>query len=128
MRSFRIFFCALLAGVASAFLPAKAQRTVWAAMLPDAYANLSASAAVTDSAGNTYVVGRFMGRLQTDGLTIQSAYPRDVDTYYAKYNAQGRVQWLIRAGAADTSRATTETPRAIALDGQGHLFVSGYMG
>jgi Thrombospondin type 3 repeat/Beta-propeller repeat len=76
----------------------------------------------TDSAGNSYVTGRFNGTA-TFGLapnfTIITTVGGD-DVFVAKYDPNGTLEWARRAGGAGADQAW-----GIAIDSAGHSYVSG---
>jgi BspA type Leucine rich repeat region (6 copies) len=92
--------------------------------------NAGAEEAVTDSAGNVYVVGEF-GDANGDvvsfgsGITltnIGSTVPGTPvgDAFLAKYNSSGVIQWAKRAGTTNYDLFT-----GITTDGRGNFYASG---
>jgi type II secretory pathway pseudopilin PulG len=70
-----------------------------------------------DSSGNIYILGDTTGAFATfTNLGLK-------DVYLRKYNSSGVVQWTQQFG---TSAAGDETPRSIALDTSGNVYIAGY--
>ena len=82
-----------------------------------------------DGAGNVYAAGAFRGMVAFGGILLSSAggggtgVPGggvDNDWWVAKLDAAGAVVWAVRGGGAGDDQA-----HALALDGQGHVYVAG---
>lgn len=69
-----------------------------------------------DAQGNAYVGGHTAGGL--GGATNAGDY----DVFLAKYNTSGDLVWTRQFGTSEEDKCG-----AVAVDGQGHVYVSGYM-
>lgn len=72
----------------------------------------------TDSKGSSYVVGFFTERIKLDSITLVSSGYSDL--FVGKLTPSGKWAWAIAAGSSKPDQATS-----IALDAQGHVFVTG---
>jgi hypothetical protein len=72
----------------------------------------------TDKEGNVYITGSYEGEM-TFGTTTLSPSGGD-DIFVVKYNSQGVLQWARRAGTPRSDQG-----RAIAVDAQGNVYVTG---
>ncbi len=73
----------------------------------------------TDADGNNYVAGSFSDTLKVGNVKLISR--GSFDMYLLKYNATGKLLWAKQAGGTDSDEAY-----AIAADGDGNLYVTGY--
>lgn len=73
----------------------------------------------TDASGSVYITGSFSGTAVFGGVSVTSAGPEN--SFVAKYNNSGTVQWVQSAVATTGSYG-----QAIATDASGNVFVSGY--
>jgi hypothetical protein len=72
-----------------------------------------------DSIGNVYVCGLFSGTMTVDGVTVTSSGLFDV--FLAKYDANGILLWLKRAGGTGSDiahRVTTDVSGNVAIVGE----------
>ncbi|MBI4661893.1 MAG: immunoglobulin domain-containing protein [Verrucomicrobia bacterium] len=74
--------------------------------------------AVTDKNGNVYVAGNFSGELNFGGVTVKSRGRSDV--FVARYDPNGKFDWLETAGGTDDDFAT-----GVAVDAAGNCSVIG---
>ncbi len=82
---------------------------------PEPITSASYSQAVaTDQQGNVYVTGYSLGAVNGN------VYEYDIAT--VKYNSSGIEQWVRRYGSSNS----TEVAWAMALDGEGNVYVTGY--
>lgn len=116
MKMYRLLFLVgvLVLGVLRA---GHAQYATWSR--PLAPAALS-SRSVTDAAGNTYVAGSYRGALTMGATTLPAptGTANATNTYLAKIDSQGLVQWAI-AGAS--ARADDVLALALAPNGNVHV-------
>ncbi|MDP4266362.1 MAG: SBBP repeat-containing protein [Bacteroidota bacterium] len=75
-------------------------------------------AIVSDTSGNSYVAISFEGNI-TDGITFTSRGGTDI--LVLKYNSKGEIIWSKQCGGDGT-----DMPKAIALDKEGNIYVTGY--
>jgi hypothetical protein len=84
-------------------------------------------AAITfDASGNVYVAGYFTGTdadFDPGAGTATLTDPGGFGLFYAKYNSSGIFQWVKGAGDVEDDEA-----RAIAVDGSGNVYVTGFFG
>ena len=73
---------------------------------------------VVDASSNTYVVGRFVGKIKFGQITLNSK--GDFDVFVAKFDPAGKVLWATTWGGANG-----DYPESIALDGDGNTYVTG---
>ena len=73
-----------------------------------------------DGAGNVYVAGRFIQQASFDGLPLQSTGSSQ-DVFLAKYDPQGTIVWVRRAGGPGDDSAI-----GIGVDAAGNAYVTGY--
>jgi hypothetical protein len=97
---------------------APAQEFAWAMQMGGASVTAGSGIAV-DSAGNVYTTGYFSGTA-TFGTTTLTASGYG-DTFVAKLNSSGVVQWAKRMGGV----GATTRGRSIAVDGSGNTYVTG---
>jgi hypothetical protein len=79
--------------------------------------NDTALGIAVDAAGAVYVTGYTMGTLP--GLTSAGGW----DTYVRKFNANGTVAWTRQLGSV-----TNDVSYAVAVDGAGGVYITGYAG
>jgi hypothetical protein len=72
----------------------------------------------TDSAGNVYVIGRYVGSVTIGSTTLESEGA--TDAFVAKYDTSGTVQWARSIGGS-----FSDTGQAIATDSAGNVYVIG---
>jgi len=83
----------------------------------------------TDSQGNVYGVGRFMGSMTLGAHTISTLgdgsvnFNFDEDAFLVKYNASGQVQWLKRFGTA--AIASNQMGQVVCADASGNVYIGG---
>lgn len=73
---------------------------------------------VTDARGNVYVTGFFSDTATFGNTTLTSAGSTDI--FVAKYNTDGALQWINRAGGTDSDQG-----HAIAVDANGYVYLTG---
>lgn len=71
-----------------------------------------------DSAGNVFITGHFQGTATFTSTNVNSSGESDV--FIAKYNSQGTLVWVRKAGGNDFDEA-----HALALDAGGNLYLTG---
>src|SRR5688500_4388870 len=76
---------------------------------------------ITDDYGNTYVTGQFQLAATFDDQTVSSAGGDDI--FVAKYNKDGKLVWLKKAGGIGYDRSNN-----IAIDSKGNIFIIGWIG
>jgi hypothetical protein len=85
-----------------------------------------------DAAGNLYVAGYFGGAAPCNstygsstlvGVQVAGTYPGAGDVFVAKLNAAGTWLWAVQGDA--TGHNSLPYIKAIAVDGQGHIYVGG---
>jgi hypothetical protein len=64
----------------------------------DRRTGLGASGLASDSHGNTYVAGNFIGTLDFGSTNVASRYASQRDTFIASYDAVGSFRWALRHG------------------------------
>jgi len=74
-----------------------------------------------DTVGNIYLSGNFTDTLRFDTLTVYPAGQRDV--FWAKFNPEGRLQWLTPAGGFGDDYST-----AMAVTPSGMIYTAGMSG
>src|SRR6187401_3191702 len=72
---------------------------------------------VTDAQGNIYVCGTAMDNANANGLSLTSNGFYDI--VIAKYNCEGDLVWIKKAGGWNEDRAY-----GLALDNAGHIYVT----
>jgi hypothetical protein len=77
---------------------------------------------VPDAAGNVFVDGFFAGTVRIGGFTLKSA-SQEGDSYVAKLNSSGTVQWVRQISGP--SHVNLEYNTSLALDASGDSFVTG---
>ena len=75
----------------------------------------------TDSGGNVYVTGYYIGAVTIGSITLTGA--SGTDAFVAKYNTSGIVQWAKSIGGT-----VADQGRGIATDSAGNVYVTGYYG
>jgi hypothetical protein len=78
----------------------------------------TANAVALDGGGNCYVTGSFSGTAAFSGTTLTSSGAGDI--FLAKYNSDGALQWVQKAGGADSDVAY-----GLAVDRAGNCFMAG---
>jgi hypothetical protein len=78
-------------------------------------------AVCTDSTGNSYLAGYFLGSLQFENITLQAKGSTDI--FIAKYNSEGILQWVQQIGQADG-----ESVSGINTDTEGNIYITGGFG
>ncbi len=99
-----------------------AGRIIWArgfGVFPADYCCGTIPSIAADSSGNHYVAGPFQGLLSIDGFTLHA--DDSVDAFVAKFDTNGKVVWMEKAG----SRYDSDTLSAIAVDIEGNPHISG---
>lgn len=76
---------------------------------------------VTDSQGNTYMVGHFSGNITFSNTTLTNANSGTSDIFIVKFSPGGFPLWAISAGSNNNEEA-----RSVAMDGSGNLYVTGF--
>jgi hypothetical protein len=79
----------------------------------------STSGLAADGSGNVYVAGEIWGRIRFGQIELDSHF--DHDTFLAKYNANGELQWARQLNAFSVTIA-----RNLAIDANGDVIMSGY--
>jgi hypothetical protein len=81
----------------------------------------------TDAAGNLYVVGAFQGAIDLDPGASDSTLTSkgNVDTYLAKYSAQGQLLWLQQWYGSDPNNDAVSGDY-LKVDAAGNVYVTGY--
>jgi len=77
----------------------------------------------TDSEGNVYAVGYFDGIINFGSFSLASTSAGLPDIFLAKYNSEGTCLWAKKAGGI-----AGDYGRAIALDGNGNIYITGTYG
>ncbi len=72
-----------------------------------------------DASGNVFVTGTFTSSANFSGTNITGTGWND--TYTAKYNSSGTLQWVRTGSGTDTTRAM-----AAACDNNGNVYITGY--
>lgn len=119
-RSWRILL-SLFGILSTHLLRAEQPPEIVSAGSPVASSQVNPISIISDAAGNTFVTGSFSGTvtLGTNVLSSVGGFGFD-DVYLVKYDPSGAVLWAKRAGGDDK-----EFGRALALDGQGGVYVAG---
>ncbi len=95
---------------------------VWAKSMGDTLNEYGYSIGV-DASGNVYTTGHFSGTVDFDGgagtTTVSSNGNEDI--FVTKYDASGNFIWVKNMGGA-----TSDFGRAMAVDANGNVFVTGY--
>jgi hypothetical protein len=79
----------------------------------------TANSIALDSEGNPYITGYFYNTVSFGAANITSA--GELDVFLVKYNTSGVLQWLQRTGGA-----YTDFGRAITVDPNGYVYITGY--
>jgi len=74
---------------------------------------------VTDSNGNSYIIGDFIGSVNFGTFTLTSSVFNDI--FIAKMDVNGNWLWAKKAGGSSSEYGT-----AIAIDGNGNCYVTGF--
>ncbi len=90
---------------------------VWAKNAGSAQGDIAQGVAL-DGAGHVYVCGLFSGTITIDGVTVTSAGLFDV--FLAKYDTDGTLVWLKRAGGTGSDIA-----HGVKVDGAGNVVIAG---
>ncbi len=72
-----------------------------------------------DASGNVYVTGTFAGTAAFGNASLIAAGSYDI--FVAKYNTTGTLQWVRKAG-----NANSDFSNDVAVDGTGNVYVTGY--
>jgi hypothetical protein len=99
------------------FLNASAQSFVWAKQAGK-YAYDYGEGVATDAAGNVYVAGKYEQDAIFDGVVVTCE--GNHDSFVAKYNSGGTVQWVRTGGGPNGDYA-----HALAVDAAGNIYVAG---
>lgn len=118
MKKLILFISILLLGLTDSI----GQGFQWARRL-GGYGVDFGNAAVTDASGNVYVTGQFEfdGHFNSNNTPSFSVYGGH-DIFLAKYNPQGGLVWVQRAGGTGGDAGT-----AICLDPAGNIYITGEM-
>ena len=76
------------------------------------------NAVCVDNSGNVYITGYFQGTINFGATSLTSAGAQDIFT--AKYDNNGTLQWVKRAGGTGT-----DISNGIAVDNSGNVVISG---
>ena len=99
--------------------PASAQGIDWEWKAQSVgYDNISVAGTTLDKQGNSYITGRFRGKVSFG--TTQLVSQGRSDLFVAKLTAQGNWAWAKSAGSEEIDRAT-----AIVADMRGNLYIAG---
>jgi len=123
MKAFSTLSAAAVAGLLVISASALAQQTppAWQRVQRFVMGTAGIRASTTDAAGNTYVVGGFLGTAQFGGSTFTSpANSSEGDGFLAKLDAQGAVVW-----ARQIAGIRTEFVNAVAVDAAGNVTIAG---
>lgn len=92
---------------------------IWAKQAGGEYKD-EAHSIVTDRSGSSYITGYFSGKIKFDTLEISG--PDFIeDIFIAKYDKDGNVIWVKKAGGSSNDRST-----GISMDEHENIFLSGY--
>lgn len=78
------------------------------------------NAVAVDAAGNVYIAGEIWGTTRFGATELDSHF--DHDTFLAKYNASGDLQWARQLNSFSVTIA-----RNLAVDGDGNVIMAGYL-
>ncbi len=92
----------------------------WAKAAGGEYAD-HARGVACDSEGNTYVTGFFISSADFDSVHVVGNGGQDI--FVAKYDAQGKVDWVVQAGSS-----ANDSGYSLAVDAAGNIYVAGYIG
>ncbi len=76
------------------------------------------NAIAIDTGGHTVITGKFSGAVTFDGIALASS--RLFNTFIARYDPDGNLQWVRKAGGRD------DFGSGLATDAQNNIFVTGY--
>jgi len=107
------WICALLGVLVSPDLGLAQVQTAWVARFKGAYGKTEPSALALDGQGNVYVTG---GSRTANGFA---------DYFTLKYNNAGSQRWARFYNGLTSSHDDYDCARAIAVDGQGQVYVTG---
>ena len=110
--------CPLLAGLAVVAGCAQPASSSWVAQYGAGQPLSQVSALAFDGDGNLYVAGRMIGIVELSGTHLASG--GFTDAIVASFTPDGELRWARRFGAQGADEAD-----ALALDGLGHVHVSG---
>jgi len=77
------------------------------------------TAVAVDKKNNVFVTGAFTGPARFGGITLTNASGRDI--FLAKYDSNGQLLWVRRAGGKGEDSAY-----GVATDAEGNAFITGY--
>ena len=123
MKVFSTLSAAAVAGLLVISTSSLAQQTplAWQRVQRFVMGTAGMRASTTDAAGNTYVVGGFLGTAQFGSSTFTSpANSSEGDGFLAKLDAQGAVLW-----ARQIAGIRTEFVNAVAVDAAGNVTIAG---
>ena len=83
----------------------------------------------TDSNGNVYMIGAFLGIVAFNQTNTQSSLDNGVDwsNYLTKYDSNGNYQWTNKTyNQASSSTNNNFTPAGIVIDPYNNIYISGY--
>lgn len=92
---------------------------VWARNAGDSSSN-DGNAVAVDAANNVYIAGELWGSIRFGSFDLDSHF--DHDTFLAKYNASGDLQWARQLNSLSVTIA-----RNLAVDADGNLVMAGYL-
>ncbi len=120
MKAFRLLL--IIALLAGAFSPARAQRTAWVEPLTGGINTFGGKSIARDQAGNVYEMGTFTGRLSAQGQSVTAGPhpPYAGDVFVAKYSPAGTLLWLRTGGSP-----RYDYVEALAVDPAGGVYLAG---
>jgi len=96
---------------------------IWARIVPS-FCNSYINSITTDQNNNVFIIGEFRDQiLHLDNLTISNpwgGYSGSTNSFTAKYNSSGIIQWAKSYGGSDY-----ETGRSITADHAGNIYITG---
>ncbi|UOG74736.1 T9SS type A sorting domain-containing protein [Hymenobacter tibetensis] len=123
MKVFSTFGGAVVAGLLTSSISAFAQQTplAWQQVQRFSVGTTGLRTSTTDAAGNTYVIGGFLGTAQFGSSTFTSpANSSEGDGFLAKLDAQGAVLW-----ARQIAGIRSEHINGVAVDAAGTVTIAG---